>query len=46
MWFHLLTNIVVLENKLLSLADGAWQSVLNCTDTCVAVFNLGGQRAS
>ena len=46
MWFHLLTSIVVLENKIVSLADGAWQSVLNCTERFVAVFNLGDQSAS
>ena len=45
MWFHLLTSIVVVENKLVSLADGAWQSVLDCIDRFVAVFNLGGQSA-
>ena len=46
MWFHLLTSIVVFENKIVSLADGAWQSVLDCIDRFVAVFNLGGQSAS
>ena len=46
MWFHLLTSIIVLENKIVSLADGAWQSVLNYIDRFVAVFNLGGQSAS
>ena len=46
MWFHLLTSIVVLENKILSLGDGAWQSVLDCIDRLVAVFNLDGQSAS
>ena len=46
MWLHLLTSIVVLENKIVSLADVAWQSVLDCTDRFVAVFYLGGQSAS
>ena len=46
MRFHLLTSIVVLENKIVSLSDGAWQSVLDCTDRFVAVFNLGDQNAS
>ena len=46
MWFHLLTSIVVLENKIVSLADGTRQSVLDCIDRFVAVFNLGGQSAS
>ena len=46
MWFHLLTSIVVLENKIVSLADEAWQSVLDCVDRFVAVFILGGQNAS
>ena len=43
MWFHLLTSIVVLENKIVSVADGVWKSVLNCIDRFVAVFNLAGQ---
>ena len=46
MWFHLLTSIVVLENKIVSLADRAWQSVLDCTGRFVAVFYLGCQSAS
>ena len=46
MWFHLLTSIDVIENKIVSLADGAWQRVLDCIDRFVAVFNLGGQNAS
>ena len=46
MWFHLLTSIIVIENKIVSLADDAWQSVLDCIDRFVAVFNLGGQSAS
>ena len=46
MRFHLLTSIVVLENKIVSLADGAWQGVLDCIDKFVALFNLGGQSAS
>ena len=41
MWFHLLTSIVVLENKIFSLVEGAWQSVLDCVDRFVAGFNLG-----
>ena len=45
MWFNLLTSMVVLENKVVSLADGAWQSVSDCIDRFVAVFNLGGQSA-
>ena len=40
MWFHLLTSIDVIEAKIV--ADGAWQSVLDCIDRFVAVFNLGG----
>ena len=46
MWCHLLTSIVVLENKIVSLADGAWQRVLDLIDRFVAVFNLDGQSAS
>ena len=46
MWFHSLTSIVVLENKIVSFVDGAWQSVLDCTDRFVAVFHLSGQGAS
>ena len=46
MWFHLLTSIDVLEAKIVSLADGAWQSILDCIDRFEAVFNLGGQSAS
>ena len=46
MWFNLVTSIVALENKIVSLADGAWQSVLDCIGRFVAVFNLGGQSAS
>ena len=44
MWFHLLTCIDVLEAKIVSLADGAWQSVLDCIDR-FAAFNLDGQSA-
>ena len=40
------SSIVVFEIKIVSLADEAWQSVLDCTDRFVAVFNLGGQSAS
>ena len=43
MWFHLLTSIVVLENEMVSLAGGAWQSVLDCIERFVAVINLDGQ---
>ena len=46
MWFHLLTSVVVLEVKIVSLADEVWQCVLDCTDRFVAVFNLGGESAS
>ena len=46
MWFPLLTSKGVLENKIVSLADGAWQSVLDCIDRFVAVFNRGIQSAS
>ena len=46
MWFHLLTSIYVFENKIVSLANGVWQSVLDCTDRFVAVFNLSDQSAS
>ena len=46
MWCHLLTSIVFLENKIVSLADGAWQSVLDRIDRFVVVFNLDGQSAS
>ena len=46
LWFHLLTSIIVLENKIVSLAGGTWQSVLDCIDRFVAVFNLGDQSAS
>ena len=46
MWFHLLTSIVVLKIKIVSLAEEAWQSVLDCIDRFVAEFNLGGQSAS
>ena len=37
-WFHLLTSIVVLENKIDSLAEGAWQSVLDCIDRFVNTY--------
>ena len=46
MWFHLLTSINVFEAKIVLLADGAWQSVLDCIDRFVAVFNLGDQSIS
>ena len=46
MWFHLSTSVVVLENKIVSLADGAWQSVLDGIDRFIALFNLDGQSAS
>ena len=46
MWFHLLTSIVVLENKIVPLVEGALQSVLDCIGRFVAVFNLCGQNAS
>ena len=46
MWFRLLTSIVVLENKIVALADGAWQCILDCIDRFVALFTLGGQSAS
>ena len=41
-WFHLLISIVVLENKIVLLVAGAWQSVLDCIDRFEVVFNLGG----
>ena len=37
MW--IIVNVVVLENKFVSLADGAWQSILDCIDRFVAVFH-------
>ena len=43
---HLLTIIGVVLNKIVLLANGAWQSVLDCIDRFVAVFNLGGQSGS
>ena len=46
MWFVLLGCIYVLVNKSPHVADGAWQSILDCIDRFVTVFNLGGQSAS
>ena len=46
MCFHLLTCIVFLENKIVSLADGVWHSGLDCIDRFVAVYNLGSESAS
>ena len=46
-WFLLLASIDVLVNKSSNIiADWAWQSVLDCVDRFVVVFNLGDRSAS